>query len=66
MIFKNLYLQKFICTWLLCMTIILPFLETLCLDVLAEGAFNLAKSLLGFILVAAVYKICEISKLSYG
>ena len=46
--------------------IILPFLETLCLDVLAEGTFNLAKSLLGFILVAAAYKICEISKLSYS
>ena len=45
------------------MTITLPFLETLCLDVLAEGAFNLAKSLLGFILVAATYKICENSKL---
>ena len=38
------------------------YLETLCLDVLAEGTFNLA--LLRFILVAAAYKICEISKLS--
>ena len=42
------------------------YLETSSQYVLAEGAFNLAKSLLGFILVVAAYKICEISKLSYS